>query len=240
MEQRPPFQVTILTLFPEFFDSPIDTGVMQKGLERGCFAVDRINIRDFATDKHKTTDDLPYGGGAGMVMKPEPLVAALESARERYPELPRVYVTPQGQRFDQRMAREWASWPGVILVCGRYEGIDQRVREGWIDHEVSLGDFVLTGGELAALVMVDAVVRLLPGVLGNPESIVEESFTGPMLDYPHYTRPRVFRGIEVPEVLFSGHHAQIERWRRAKALALTQSRRPDLLREDGVESSEEP
>ena len=167
-----------------------------------------------------------------MVMKPEPLVSALEHARQRSGALPRIYLTPQGQRFDQRMARELAQGDGFIVVCGRYEGIDARVRQGWIDREVSIGDFVLTGGEPAALIMLDAITRLLPGVLGNPESIVEESFSKNMLDYPHYTRPRSFRGMEVPEVLFSGHHAKIEAWRRERALEMTRARRPELLAQE--------
>ncbi len=227
-----PFHIDILTIFPEFFDSPLSTGVIGKAIERELFTAQCLDIRGFATDKHRTTDDLPYGGGAGMVMKPEPLVAALEHARAAHPTLPRVYLTPQGQPFNQAMARRWAESDGLILVCGRYEGIDARVREGWIDEEVSIGDFVLTGGEPAALIMLDAITRLIPGVLGNPESIVEESFTGPMLDYPHYTRPRSFRGIDVPEVLFSGHHARIEAWRRQKALEMTRQRRPELLEEE--------
>ena len=225
-----PFHVDLLTLFAEFFDSPLATGVIGKARARGLFSARCVDIREFATDKHRTADDLPYGGGAGMVMKPEPLVGALEHARAARPGLTRIYLTPQGERFDQAMARELASGPGFVLVCGRYEGIDARVRQGWIDREISVGDFVLTGGEPAALVVLDAVVRLIPGVLGNPDSIVEESFSKESLDYPHYTRPRSFRGLDVPEVLFSGHHAKIKAWRRERALAITRQRRPDLLR----------
>lgn len=224
-----PYSVQILTIFPEFFDSPLATGVVSKGIEGELFEVETVNIRDFATDKHRTTDDVPYGGGAGMVMKPEPLVAALEHAESRAPGVPRIYLTPQGQRFDQQVAEELARLPGMILVCGRYEGIDERVREGWIDRELSLGDFVLTGGEPAALVITDAVVRLLPDVLGNPESLLVESFTQPRLDHPHYTRPREFRGRSVPDVLLSGHHARIDQWRAERALERTTARRPDLL-----------
>lgn len=229
---REPFRVHVLTIFPDFFTSPLETGIISRARDRGQVTVEATDIRDFATDKHRTTDDVPYGGGAGMVMKPEPLVAALEHARQAHPDLPRIYLTPQGEPFDQAMARELSSGPGMILVCGRYEGIDARVREHWIDREVSIGDFVLTGGEPAALIMLDATARLLPDVLGNPDSLVEESFSKPRLDYPHYTRPRVFRGHEVPEVLLSGHHARIEQWRHERALEMTRARRPDLLREE--------
>ena len=241
MDSPRPFHIDILTIFPEFFDSALQTGVIGKAIEKSLFSARCVNIRDFATDKHHTTDDLPYGGGAGMVMKPEPLVGALEHARQVSGDLPRIYLTPQGERFDQRMARDLSQGEGFIVVCGRYEGIDARVREGWIDREVSIGDFVLTGGEPAALIMLDAITRLIPGVLGNPESIVEESFSKDMLDYPHYTRPRAFRGMEVPEVLFSGHHARIEAWRRARALEMTRQRRPELLaRSEGEDGQGAP
>lgn len=229
-----PYPIEILTIFPEFFDSPLDTSIIAKAIKRELLDVRASDIRAFATDKHNSTDDVPYGGGAGMVMKPEPLVAALEDARARAPDAPRIYLTPQGKPFDQAMACRLSQGPGMILVCGRYEGIDARVRQGWIDEEVSIGDFVLTGGEPAALVMLDAVARLLPDVLGNPDSIVEESFSKPRLDYPHYTRPRTFRGMEVPEVLLSGHHAKIEEWRLQQAIKTTERVRPDLL-EDAEE-----
>ncbi len=225
------FSIHILTLFPEFFDGPLKASLTGKAIERGHFDVQITNIRDFATDKHNKCDDLPYGGGAGMVMKPEPLVGALEKAREQQPKAPRILLTPQGERFDQHIARELAEGPGMILTCGRYEGVDQRVRDHWIDREISIGDFVLTGGEPAAMVLLDATTRLLPGVLGNEESIADESFgeDDEMLEYPQYTRPRSFRGHEVPEVLLSGHHARIEEWRRNKARERTRARRPDLL-----------
>ena len=233
-EARAPFQVDVLTIFPEFFDSAIDVGVIGKAIDRGSTSLRCTDIRAFATDKHRTTDDVPYGGGAGMVMKPEPLVASLEAARAREgaSQLPRIYLTPQGERFDQGIAHELAEGPGMILVCGRYEGIDYRVREGWIDREISIGDFVLTGGEPAALILLDAIVRLLPEVLGNPQSLVDESFTTNQLDYPHYTRPREFRGMEVPPVLLSGHHAKIASWRQQQAMAMTRANRPDLLHLD--------
>ncbi len=224
------FAIEILTLFPEFFDSPLSTSLIGKACDAELATVLRTNIRDFATDKHHTTDDLPFGGGAGMVLKCEPAVGALEAARDRNPSLPRIYLTPQGERFTQAIAAELAAGPGMILFCGHYEGVDERVREGWIDREICIGDYVLTGGEPAALVLLDAVVRLVPGVVGNPESLVEESFTDPRrIEHPHYTRPRDFRGMEVPEVLLSGHHAKIEAWRREQSEARTRSRRPDLI-----------
>lgn len=226
------FPIQVLTLFPEFFESPLKTSLTEKAIEQGHFSVRLQNIRDFATDKHQKCDDIPYGGGAGMVMKPEPLVAALEDARNRQADSPRILLTPQGRPFTQDLAAELARGPGMILTCGRYEGIDERVRQGWIDLEISIGDYVLTGGEVAAMVVIDAVTRLLPGVLGNIESIAEESFSKPLLEYPHYTRPRVFRGLEVPEVLLSGHHEKIAAWRQEQAEKRTRERRPDLLKKD--------
>lgn len=223
------FSIRILTLFPEFFDSPLKTSLTGKAIEENHFDVQLTDIRDFATDKHRKCDDLPYGGGAGMVMKPEPLVAALEDAREGFCDAPRILLTPQGKPFDQATARKLSEGPGMILVCGRYEGVDERVRQGWIDEEISIGDYVLTGGEVAAMVVLDAVTRQLPGVLGNAESVVDESFTKRRLEYPQYTRPRSFRGHDVPDVLLSGHHEKIERWRRDEAKKRTRRRRPDLL-----------
>ena len=226
------YPIEVLTLFPEFFDSPLNTSLTKKAIDRGHFDVQVTDIRDFATDKHNKCDDLPYGGGAGMVMKPEPLVGALEAARENVPEAPRILLTPQGEPFDQSLARELSEGPGMILTCGRYEGVDERVRQHWIDREISIGDYVLTGGEVAAMVVLDAVTRLLPGVLGNQESVAEESFSTELLEYPHYTRPRSFRGHEVPEVLLSGHHAKIDQWRQAQSEERTRHRRPDLFDED--------
>ncbi len=224
-----PFPIRVLTLFPEFFESPLATSLTGKAIDRGHFSVELTDIRAFTTDKHRTCDDLPYGGGAGMVMKPEPLVAALEDAREALPGAPRILLTPQGEPFTQQIAAELSEEPGLILTCGRYEGVDERVREHWIDRELSLGDFVLTGGEVAAMAIIDAVTRLLPGVLGNQDSIEEESFSRPLLEYPHFTRPRSFRGHEVPEVLLSGDHGRIAQWRHEQALERTRRRRPDLL-----------
>lgn len=232
----------ILTLFPEFFDTPLAVSILGRARDKGLVSYDMVDIRGFATDKHRTTDDLPFGGGAGMLMKPEPLVGALEFARARDPEAQRILMSPQGEPLTQALAQSLADAgqgagesgaaegsAGYILVCGRYEGIDERVREGWIDREISIGDYVLSGGEPGALVLIDAVVRLLPGVLGNEASIREESFASGGLEYPQYTRPRNFRGYEVPEVLVSGDHQKIADWRRAQALARTRQRRPDLL-----------
>ncbi len=231
-----PFRAHILTLFPGFFRDPLEASMIGRAIEEGHLEVEVTDIRDFATGRHRRTDDKPYGGGAGMVMKPGPLVRALEYAAEAQPEAPRILLTPQGERLDQELAGEMAGEPGMILVCGRYEGIDQRVRDGWIDRELSIGDFVLSGGEPAALVTLDAVMRLLPGVLGNAQSLDEESFSAEgLLEYPHYTRPREFRGRSVPEVLLSGDHARIERWRREKARERTAERRPDLVDEESNE-----
>ena len=227
-----PFPFHVLTLFPEFFRGPLQTSMLGRAVDDGALEVDVTDIRDFATDRHRRTDAKPYGGGAGMVMKPEPLVGALEFARERRPDAPRILLTPQGEPFRQSVAEGLVGGEGAILVCGRYEGVDQRVRDGWIDREVSVGDFVLSGGEPAALIVIDAVMRLLPGVLGNERSLDEESFAGDTLEYPQYTRPREFRGRSVPEVLLSGDHARIAEWRREQARERTEERRPDLLDEE--------
>lgn len=222
------FRVTLVTLFPEFFPGPLATSLLGKAVERGDIAVDTVNPRDFAADRHRTVDDTPYGGGPGMVLKPEPTVAAIEAARERNPGSPVVLLDPQGQPFTARLARLWAGGPGLILVCGRYEGFDERIRR-FVDAEASIGDYVLSGGEPAALVIVDAVSREREGVLGNAESTAAESFAAGLLEYPQYTRPVEFRGLRVPEILLSGHHAAIDRWRRGKALVRTRARRPDLF-----------
>jgi tRNA (guanine37-N1)-methyltransferase len=221
--------VEILTLFPRLIAAPLEESILGKARAKGVLRVQVTDIRDFAEGKHRVTDDVPYGGGAGMVMKPEPLVAAIEAARQREPQARVVLMSPQGRRFDQAKALELAQLPALVLVCGRYEGVDERVLR-WVDEELSLGDFVLTGGELAALAVVDAVARLLPGVLGNELSAQSESFTGEgLLEGPQYTRPPEFRGLRVPEVLLSGDHARIAGWRREQAMARTRERRPDLL-----------
>ena len=223
------WQAEILTLFPAMVTGYLEASILGKARVRGLLRVEPRDIREHAEGKHRVTDDAPYGGGAGMVMKPEPLVAAIEAARLALPGARVLLTSPRGERFTQAMARELASGPtDLILVAGRYEGVDERVR-GYVDAEVSVGDFVLTGGELVALCIVDAVARLLPGVLGNAESSGSESFEGGLLEYPHYTRPADFRGWQVPEVLRSGDHGRIDRWRRAQALRRTLERRPDLV-----------
>jgi tRNA (guanine37-N1)-methyltransferase len=223
------YPVEILTLFPGMVSGYVGESILGKAQERGKLSVTATDIREYAEGKHRVTDDTPYGGGAGMVMKVEPLVAAIEAARARNPGAKVLLMSPRGPSFTQARARELVSHtPGLILVCGRYEGVDERVM-AYLDGELSLGDFILTGGEIAALAVVDAVARLLPGVLGNQSSHVTESFEEGLLEHPHYTRPPVFRGAEVPAVLQSGDHARIARWRRWKALKLTQERRPDLF-----------
>ena len=222
--------VEVLTLFPRMIAAPLEESILGKARERGLLRVQVTDIREHAEGKHRVTDDVPYGGGAGMVMKPEPLVAAIESAKAREPAAHVVLMSPQGRRFDQRKAQELAQREKLILVCGRYEGVDERVLP-FVDEEISLGDFVMTGGEFAALAIIDAMARLCPGVLGNAESPLQESFAGEgLLEGPQYTRPPEFRGHKVPEILLSGDHAKIAAWRREQALHRTRDRRPDLLK----------
>ena len=218
----------ILTLFPDFFPSPLAASLIGKAVRRGLLSVEVTNIRDFASGAHRVADDAPYGGGQGMVMKVEPVVAAIEAASARAPAAARVLLSPRGRPFTQPLAEELAQRAAIILVCGHYEGIDERVR-GFVDDEVSIGDYVLAGGEAAALVVLDSVARLVPGFVGNAESLEEESFEGGLLEYPQYTRPEAFRDRRVPAVLLSGDHAAIERWRRKERLRATRARRPDLL-----------
>jgi tRNA (guanine37-N1)-methyltransferase len=218
----------VVTLFPELFDSVIDATMLKKGRERGAIDFTFHDIRTHAADKHRVTDDTPYGGGAGMVMKPEPLVAAIEATGSGAARPHRVLLTPQGRVFDAAAARALAARPSLALICGRYEGVDERVR-AYVDEELSIGDVVLSGGEIAALVVIDAVARLVPGVLGCAESAETESFQDGLLEYPQYTRPPEFRGARVPDVLLSGDHAAIARWRRRESLLRTLARRPDLL-----------
>jgi tRNA (guanine37-N1)-methyltransferase len=228
----------VLTIFPELIQAFWDNGIMRRATGSGVVRTKVLNIRDFAAGRHRVTDDRPYGGGCGMVMKPEPLAAAIRQARQGAPAAPVVLLTPQGRRFDQAMASRLAEKPELIFVCGRYEGIDERVGEMFVDMEISLGDFVLTGGELAAMAVMDAVARLLPGVLGNEDSAENDSFSHRRLDCAHYTRPPEFEGRTVPEVLQSGHHDQIARWRCADALWRTFIRRPDLLRGEDLSADE--
>jgi tRNA (guanine37-N1)-methyltransferase len=222
----------ILTLFPEMFTSVLDASILKRAQASGAIKVRVSNIRDFTTDKHHVTDDSPYGGGPGMVMKPEPIGAAMSEIEARYPDQKplRVYLSPQGDVWNQRLAEEFSHEQVIILLCGHYEGIDERARELYIDREVSIGDYVLTGGELPAMVMLDSIARLVPGVVGNQESVQQDSFTADgLLDHPHYTRPEEFEGLRVPEVLLSGHHKKITEWRRLQAIERTLKRRPDLI-----------
>lgn len=222
----------ILTLFPEMFSGPFSSSILKRAQERGLIEINLINIRDFSTNKHRTVDDTPYGGGAGMVMGPEALFGAVEHVtRECGPAPCRVVLMcPQGRPFSQALAGDLAREKNLVLVCGHYEGVDERVRETLVTDEISIGDYVLTGGELPAMVVVDAVARLVPGVLGEAASAAEESFCGGLLEYPHYTRPREYRGLAVPEVLLSGHHEEIRKWRRRQSLLRTLERRPELLK----------
>lgn len=220
------WRANVLTLFPEMFPGPLGHSLAGRALERGDWRLDVANIRDFATDRHATVDDTPFGGGAGMVMRADVLDRALESHAD--PEGPVIYLSPRGKPLDQDDAYELASGPAVTLLCGRYEGVDQRLIDRRGLREVSIGDFVLSGGETAALCLLDACVRLLPGVIGQPESLAEESFESGLLEYPHYTRPAEWQGMAVPDVLLSGNHGAIARWRRDQAERITQQRRPDL------------
>jgi len=219
----------ILTLFPEMFQGPLTESILRRARERELIDVRLHNIRDYATDRHKTVDDAPYGGGAGMVMKVEPLAACLEAVLTERPTARIILTSPTGRRFTQAIANELAAQEELVIICGRYEGIDERVRLLFPVDEISLGDFVLTGGELVAMTVVDAVSRLVPGVLGSDESALTDSFADGLLEYPHYTRPQEFRGLAVPDQLMSGNHAEIARWRRQQSLSRTLARRPELL-----------
>jgi len=227
----------IITLFPEFFTSPLGATMLRKGQERGALEFRLYNIRDFATDKHRVTDDTPYGGGAGMVMKVEPLAGAIEASMANDPPPWRVLLSPQGVLLSQSLARDLAQHQALALICGRYEGVDERVKS-FMDIEVSVGDYVLSGGEAAALVLIDAVSRLVPGVLGSDESVRDESFAAGLLEYPQYTRPPEYRGLRVPDILLSGDHGAIARWRRRAALERTARQRPDLLRDASLTAAE--
>jgi len=219
----------ILTLFPAMFDGPFTESIIKRAVEDCLIDIRLHNIRDCAFDRHKTADDYPYGGGAGMVMKPEPLAACIERVKAERPAARVILTPPQGKAFNQALAGELAREEEILIICGRYEGVDERVRELFVDDEISLGDFVLTGGEIAAMVLVDAVSRLIPGVLGCGDSATGDSFSDGLLEYPQYTRPAEFRGLAVPEVLLSGNHQEIARWRRCQALQRTWQKRPDLL-----------
>lgn len=219
----------ILSIFPEMFVSPLHCSILKRAREKGLVEIHLHNIRDYAEDKHKMTDDAPYGGGGGMVMKVEPVDRALASIRPEKEGILTVLLTPQGETFSQKMAEEMSLRSRIVLICGHYEGVDERVRDHLVDKEVSMGDYILTGGELSAMIMIDAISRLVPGVLGNNESASSDSFSMGLLEYPHYTRPSDYRGWPVPEVLLSGNHREILAWRRKESLRRTYVRRPDLL-----------
>lgn len=222
----------ILTIFPDLLDSPLNESIIRRAREADQVQIGITNIRDFATDKHSMTDDRPFGGGEGMVMKPEPLTAALASVKEKNGPGKVVLLSPQGRQYNQEVALELSSQKHLILICGRYEGVDERFRVESVDDEISIGDYILTGGELAAMVIVDSVTRLLPGVLGCSDSAEKDTFSRPLLKHPQYTRPREFNGAEIPEILLSGDHAKIEQYRFLESVRRTMNRRPDLLRKE--------
>jgi tRNA (guanine37-N1)-methyltransferase len=231
-------KVDVLTLFPEMMDGVFNSSILGKAQEKGIVSLNAINFREYSGSKHGTVDDTPYGGGGGMVLKPEPIFSAVEDLLSRTSSSPRVILMcPQGETFTQQKAEELSAEEHLIFICGHYEGYDERIREHLVTDELSIGDYVLTGGELPAMVAIDSIVRLLPGVLGNETSAVTDSFSTGLLEYPHYTRPAEFRGWKVPDVLLSGHHANIELWRREQALKRTLQRRPDML--DQVELTEQ-
>ncbi|HAD07771.1 MAG TPA: tRNA (guanosine(37)-N1)-methyltransferase TrmD [Anaerolineaceae bacterium] len=219
----------VFSLFPSVLQPYLQISILQRAIEKGLLEVHLHDIRSFTKDKHHITDDAPFGGGGGMVMKPEPIFTAVESVLGSPPACPVILLTPQGRTYTQQVAAELARYPHLALLCGRYEGVDERVREHLVTDEISIGDYVLTGGELPALILIDSITRLIPGALGDPDGAQDDSFASGLLEYPHYTRPAEFRGWRVPEVLLSGNHAEIARWRRQQALLRTWKRRPDLL-----------
>ena len=222
-------RIDIVTIFPRFFDYPLGESIIGRARNEGLVEFHVHDLRDFTKDRHRMTDDYPYGGGAGMVMKPEPIFAAVDFLDAEAPESRVTLLSPRGRRWDHSLAEEFSALPGIILLCGRYEGEDERVRKSIVEEEISIGDYVLTGGESAAVVLIESIARLIPGVVGSAESVEKDSFYDGILDYPHYTRPPVFKGMEVPPVLLSGNHAHITRWRRKEALRITREKRPDLL-----------
>jgi len=224
------FSADIITLFPELFPGPLGASVIGRGAAQGLWSLQLTQLRDFATDKYRSVDDTPAGGGAGLVLKPDVLAAAIDAVSHQNDPRPRLLMSPRGKPLTQQRARALAAGPGVVIVCGRFEGVDERVIEARNLEEISIGDYVLAGGEVAAMVLLEAVVRLIPGVLGAEASIGDESFENGVLEYPHYTRPAIFEGREIPAVLTSGDHGKVEKWRREQSEALTRARRPDLKR----------
>ncbi|MFC1900379.1 tRNA (guanosine(37)-N1)-methyltransferase TrmD [Chloroflexota bacterium] len=236
-------KVYILTLFPQMFESPLSSGIFKRAADREHVEITVCNIRDYTHDKHHTTDDYPYGGGAGMVLKPEPVFEAVEDIRsgiseEENRQLPVILLTPQGRLFSQSIASELSGYNNLILICGHYEGVDERIRKYLVTDEISIGDYILSGGELASMVLLDAVVRLVHGVLGSEESAADDSHTTGLLEYPQYTRPPEYKGWTVPEVLLSGNHGQIADWRREQSIIRTAERRPDLLEKADLNNKE--
>ncbi len=231
-------RVDIFTLFPETFQGPFHTSIIKRAVEGGLIDIAIHNIRDYTHDKHHVTDDYPYGGGAGMVLKAEPIFEAVETAAPPDNDTPVILMSPQGRPFAQNIAEDLARKPQIVIICGHYEGVDERVRQHLVTDEISIGDYVLSGGEVAAMVVVEAVARLVPGVLGSEDSAREDSHSEGLLEYPHYTRPSEYRGWEVPAVLLSGNHAQIEAWRREQAIRRTLERRPDLLKKACLSAEE--
>jgi tRNA (guanine37-N1)-methyltransferase len=227
---RTPWRATVLTLFPEMFPGPLGVSLAGQALDANLWSLDTVAIRDFGIGRHRAVDDAPAGGGAGMVMRADVLAAAIDHARQSGTDVPLIYLSPRGERFDQALARELAAGPGVLLLAGRFEGVDERLIAARAMREISIGDYVLSGGELAAMVLIDACVRLLPGVVGAANSLAEESFEAGLLEYPHYTKPREWEGHAIPDVLLSGDHKKIAEWRRQEAQRLTAERRPDLAR----------
>ncbi|NIO03641.1 MAG: tRNA (guanosine(37)-N1)-methyltransferase TrmD [Proteobacteria bacterium] len=228
----------VLTLFPRMFESPLSESILQKARNREQVKVIVHNIRDFAHGRHRVVDDTPYGGGGGMVMKPEPVVRAIESIKKNHPSARVILMTPQGSLLDDSHVCRLVQYPHLVLMCGRYEGVDERVRLGFVDEEISIGDYVLTGGELAAMVVIDAVSRQLDGFLGNESAARDDSFSEGLLEYPQYTKPRNFRGLRVPEILISGNHKEIRRWRRKESIRKTWLRRPDLLKKSKLSAED--
>jgi tRNA (guanine37-N1)-methyltransferase len=231
-------RIDVLTLFPEMFQGIFDLGIMKRAIEQKLVSIGVHNIRDYTHDKHHTADDYPYGGGAGMVLKPEPIFEAVE-AIDKKEGTPIILLSPQGRLFTQKVAKELASYSQLVLICGHYEGVDERVREHLASDEISIGDYVLSGGELAAMVVMESIFRLVPGVLGSEESPLDDSHVGGLLEYPQYTRPPEYRGWPVPEILLSGNHAQIKSWRREQAIRRTLEKRPELLSKAELSSKEE-